>query len=240
MKISLASQLMSHSVASLMLHCVSTGQLPSDALSTAVFIKTVDQLFDSFNATKTFPENGKEIKTALSDISPHFQFWDRMENSISQWKFVRYRGGKPPSQKGWLSNIKAMRGLWQKIKNESSMHYLKTRNINQDALENMFGGIRGYCGSNTNPTSQQFIYSLRCHIINGLTNRSIQTTNCKRDHGELLTNLIHFFEDRSTGSEQRSDEVMHATVMNQGVQLEEIQMQTSCRFRQPMFMLLDT
>ncbi|KAK9736362.1 hypothetical protein QE152_g12622 [Popillia japonica] len=27
-------------------------------------------------------------------------FWDRMENSISQWKFAGYRGGKPPSQKG--------------------------------------------------------------------------------------------------------------------------------------------
>ncbi|GJQ88125.1 hypothetical protein Trydic_g13132 [Trypoxylus dichotomus] len=89
MKVSLAAQLMSHSVASLMLHCVSTGALPNDALATAVFIKTVDELFNSFNASKSFPENGKEIKTA--DTSPHLDFWEKMEKTIGGWQFVGYR-----------------------------------------------------------------------------------------------------------------------------------------------------
>lgn len=111
-----------------------------------------------------------------------------------EWRFIGYRGSKPPSQKGWLSNIKAMRCLWLHIRNISKMEYLKTRSINQDAIENMFGGIRGYCGSNTNPTSLQFVQCLKTHIINGLTNKGIQNTNCEIDNGELLTDLLTYLK----------------------------------------------
>ncbi|KAI4463237.1 transposase protein [Holotrichia oblita] len=54
-----------------LLHSVSKGELPNDALGTAMFIRAVDDLFDSFNGSTTFPQHGKELKIidgVLSDL----------------------------------------------------------------------------------------------------------------------------------------------------------------------------
>ena len=46
--------------------------------------------------------------------------------------------------------------------------YLETRNLNQDVLQYTFGAICLQCGSNNNPSVQQFVDTLQTVIINGL------------------------------------------------------------------------
>lgn len=77
--------------------------------------------------------------------------------------------------------------------------HLRPRSINQDALENAFGGIRSYCGDNDNPSASQFVSSLKTHIINGLTltNRSIHNTNSETDESELLSNFFSYLQSTS-------------------------------------------
>lgn len=94
----------------------------------------------------------------------------------------------PPSQKGWPSNIKAMKGLWNTLKNTPGFNYFKTRAINQDSIENI--GIRSYCGDNANPTTVQFITSFKTHIVNGMSNSALRCKNCEDDEGQLLSNLL--------------------------------------------------
>lgn len=51
---------------------------------------------------------------------------------------------------------------------EERFKYLETRNLNQDALENIFGAIHLHCGSNNNPSLGQFVCALKTVIISGL------------------------------------------------------------------------
>jgi hypothetical protein len=75
---------------------------------------------------------------------------------VNSWDFQRHtktgklKEGKPPSQIGWLTSIKAITSIWAEVKCKGLKH-LKPRYLNQDALENLFGQIRGGCGSGDNP-----------------------------------------------------------------------------------------
>ncbi|KAJ8970571.1 hypothetical protein NQ317_000782 [Molorchus minor] len=108
--------------------------------------------------------------------------------SPSQWK--------PPSQKGWLHNFKALPQLWKHLQS-LGVDALRTRALNQDALENLFGGIRSGCGCNENPTTSQFVSSPKTQVINGLANRGSKGTNCEEDDMVLLSSLRSFIESGS-------------------------------------------
>lgn len=71
---------------------------------------------------------------------------------------------------------------------------LRTRALNQDALENLFGAIRNGCGCNDNPTAVQFVASLKTQILNGLTNQGLAGSNCQEDNNFLLSNLLSFVD----------------------------------------------
>ena len=53
-----------------------------------------------------------------------------------------------PSQTGWLITIGSVQHVWSKVSEKHRFKFLETRNLNQDALENIFGAIRSHCGSN--------------------------------------------------------------------------------------------
>jgi hypothetical protein len=82
---------------------------------------------------------------------------------------------------------------------EAGFKYLETRSLNQDPLENTFGAIRSYCGSNDNPTVEQSVDALKTSIINDLAFRGLQGTNCE-DYGTTLLDDIHSFLRTSDAS----------------------------------------
>lgn len=68
---------------------------------------------------------------------------------------------------------------------------MSTRRLNQDPLENCFGCIRYSCGSNNNPTIQQFVSGVKTAIITNLRHTG-QRKNCEDDTATLSNNLATF------------------------------------------------
>jgi hypothetical protein len=98
----------------------------------------------------------------------------------------------PPSQTGCLISIAAVQHVWRRVNEKKNFTYLEIQNLNQDALENTFGAIRLHCGSNSDPTVEQFVGALKTVIINGLAYRGLRDCNYEDDGASLLDNLHSF------------------------------------------------
>ena len=112
------------------------GVVSGKHLPTAVFVKDVAQLFDSFNSVKR-AASGKPLLSPLSDNSPHIGHWTRASMGIKSWIFLK--DGKPafnkqtPSQNGWITTIGAVQHVWRTLKS-AGFDYLETRSLNQDSF----------------------------------------------------------------------------------------------------------
>jgi hypothetical protein len=168
---------------------------PSEYLMTAALVGKVDHLFDSFNCgTRVDPE--KILRCPLSDNIPHMDHWKKASMGIRSRIFLK--DGKPtllhhrPSQIGWLIDITAAQHVWRTVK-KAGFKCLHTQRLNQDPLENTFGAIHLYCGSNDNPNVGLFADALKTSIVNGLAFRGFCGTNCEDDGATLLDNLQSFW-----------------------------------------------
>lgn len=153
------------------------------------------------------PPEGKIFKCAVTEESGHIKYWKKAFKMVKQWKFLRrnkngsFNHSKPPSQIAWMVTLKSLQQIWKFLSEEKGFDSLKPRNLNQDSIENLFGSIRGGLGFNQNPTTIQFIGSLKTQILNGLINLG-SGGNCEADEGVLLSNLRTFLNLRnySTGN----------------------------------------
>jgi len=87
-------------------------------------------------------------------------------DKVKTWTFLNKESEPmqpPPSQTGWLITIDAVQHVWRKMSEEHKFKFLETRNLNQDALENIFSAIHLHCGSNNNPSVGQFVDALKSH-----------------------------------------------------------------------------
>ena len=187
------------------------GDARSEYLPTAFFIEEVDKLFDSFNSVKRGAA-GKPLRSPLSDNSPHIGHWTKASMGIKSWIFLK--DGKrafkklTPSQNGWITAIAAVQHVWRTLRS-AGFHYLETRSLNQDPLENTFGVIRLHCGSNNNPTVGQFVDALKTSIINGLVYKGLRNANCEGDDTELFDNLHSLLKESI--SSQPNPSTSHGT-----------------------------
>lgn len=115
MKVNLAAQILSRTVAAFLYILLSRGELEQRSIATATFVTQVDELFDSFNGTAKFPPDGKELKCCVKNDSAHIPYWKKAYEMVEKWRFLRRKNGliktsKPPSQIGWLTTINE---LWK-------------------------------------------------------------------------------------------------------------------------------
>lgn len=85
----------------------------------------------------------------------------------------------------------------------------RIRSLQQDALENLFGCIRGNCGSNTNPTCGQFVAGLKAAIISNLSHMGT-TGNCETDNNVIINNFDSFLSV-SQSAQEKKDSVVTAS-----------------------------
>lgn len=185
MKVKLASQVLSHSVAVAMHTYIDFNILPKEALVTADFIKKMNDLFDLLNSSnfekcQAFMGTEKQMK-CLQEAYVMFQNLQVKnhdgKNVTKQLKFIF----------GWKLTLKAVFALWEMLK-ERDYKYLFTRNLNQDCLENFFGQIRNCSGNAKNPTPIQFCRAFK-KIFALKYFDSSEGANCMDDVNDVLLSL---------------------------------------------------
>ncbi|XP_052747040.1 uncharacterized protein LOC112046793 [Bicyclus anynana] len=162
MKVKLAAQVLSHSVAAGIFAKVARNEISPEAVVTATLISKMDNIFDSLNADTPDLKRGKRYFTNITKKSEHLQLFHDMKTLFQNICFIGVRCA-PPSVNGWIRTIRAVERLWHNLQ-KLNINALATRRLNQDPLENLFGCIRGHCGSNPNPNVPQFIAGLKTSI----------------------------------------------------------------------------
>lgn len=108
MRVKLATQILSHSVAAGISLLTAIGNLPAEAANTADFIGQMDELFDSCNSCTL--SDKKEFRKAVQTDSKHTEMWTEKLKWINSWHFIK-DGNKrvtPPCKKGWKITINAV------------------------------------------------------------------------------------------------------------------------------------
>ena len=187
MRVKLATQVLSHTVAASLCMYASLGGLPSTAMGTAEFVLKFDSVFDCVNCSTL--HSTKKLKCPLNDISPNNEFMKEAINFITGLKV--FNGNEDVTSrikclKGWAVTLSAILAIWDHLSANHDFKYILTRRLNTDPLENFFGTIRqqGGGGNNDNPTPVQFVSAFRKLFFSSfLTSSAI---NCAADFDNLI------------------------------------------------------
>lgn len=185
MKVNLAAQILSATVAAALNTYIALGALPLSAVFTATFIEKLDKLFDMLNSykmtdTKQFnkPFVGSELQ--ISFLNEMYCFFDNTKvlqdngkDITNTMKFIN----------GWKLSIKAFLNLWELLK--SKYKFIYTRRLNQDCLENFFGSLRQQAGNARNPTPIQCIQGFKKLFCLNYFQHS-EGANCIEDFDKIL------------------------------------------------------
>jgi len=80
-------------------------------LATALFVKEVDDLFNSFSGVPCSPDRGKLLRCCLTSTAKHMEYWRSAAVKVKSWTLLNKESEPmhlPPSQTGWLIAIVAV------------------------------------------------------------------------------------------------------------------------------------
>ena len=115
MRVNLAAQVLSHSVAAGISFLVTCKELPEEAIHTAHFVEHFDNLFNTFNSRSL--RSSQKLGHAFNDSSGHAFLH---ESLIFLDKIKRLDGKELLCIQGWKININALLGLWHYLKSEKN------------------------------------------------------------------------------------------------------------------------
>ena len=192
MRVNLAAQVLSHSVAAGISTLQRLGHLHQEAKNTAEFVEMMDQLFNAFNSSTL--SSSRRFGQAFSNTSGHKQFledcFDYLDHlTLSNEKVV-------PCINGWKINIRSLFCLWDDLNQNQNFKFLLTNRLNQDCVENLFSIIRGKGGHRDNPDAREFRAAYRQVVFDQLLMPS-DGSNCKLDADSILLNLASFESSES-------------------------------------------
>ena len=184
MRVRLAAQVLSHSVAAGISTLCHLGTMDDEALATAEFVEMFDKLFNTFNSSSL--SSSSKLQHALSPGSEHFAFMD----DCLQWlRRVHPKGSrKLPCLAGWRSAIMCLKQLWDDLHTQHGIRFLMTNRLNQDCAENLFSVIRGKGGNRDNPDARCFRAALRQVMVERIMIPS-SNGNCQEDVDAFLFTL---------------------------------------------------
>lgn len=192
MKVNLAAQALSSSVADAMEYCSSVLKLKQfqGCEATVTFIRMFDHLFDILNSRNPFAKGYKSALRISNKVT-----WEPFLNEAHKY----IMGLKDASRKamtttrrktgfiGFLVAIQSIRQIFHDLVEapNAPLIYILAYKFSQDHLELFFGAVRSSGGFNNNPTAQQFTATYKRLLVRS----SIEGTNgnCeKRDPIEIL------------------------------------------------------
>ncbi|KAF0683086.1 Uncharacterized protein FWK35_00037708, partial [Aphis craccivora] len=103
----------------------------------------IDNLFDSANGNTSKPVTGKELRSAVTLNSVHWDFWRKALIVLQSMQYETKTKKVIPSVVNWIKTIKGLQVLCKRLLNDG-FKYVLLRNFNQDPIENFFGSIRSH------------------------------------------------------------------------------------------------
>ena len=185
MRVKLATQVLSHTVAASLCTYASLGGLPSTAMGTSEFLSKFDSVFDCVNCSTL--HSTKNLKCPLNDTSPNKKFMKEAIIFIKKLKVFNGNEevtGRIKCLKGWAITLSAILAIWDHLKANHAFKYILTRRLNTDPIENFFGTIRQQGGNNDNPTPVQFVSAFRKLFFSSFLTSS--AGNCAADFDDLI------------------------------------------------------
>ena len=192
MRVNLAAQVLSHSVAAGISTLQKFGKLHEDAKYTAEFVDFFDKLFNCFNSSSL--KSSQFLRNAVTNESDHLPFLQKAMAYLSELKLPNAK--TLPCITGWMISINSLLLLWQDLSSNHNYSSLMTNRLNQDCVENLFSIIRGKGGKRDNPDVREFRASYRQVVFDQLLLPS-PGSNCQLDPDEVLLDLtnISFVSD---------------------------------------------
>jgi len=224
MKVRLAAQVISSSVADSLKFCKSQnleGFKNCDA--TIEFLQRFDRLFDILNSRNPLAKNYK-APLKITNINRWKPFLDECKKYIMELKNAAGVQMTKTRRKtafiGFIMAIDSVNALFNRLvlQPNPSLKYLLTYKLSQDFLEMFFGCIRAKGGFNNNPTARQFVASYKRLLVHN----EIQTTtgNCLQlQHTPLLCiNNVQLSNDASVNNFDDCSDTPDVTALSQYVE----------------------
>lgn len=188
MKVKLAAQLFSSTVASALNTYMALDALPSASFATIRFTENIDRLFDLFNSSRV--SGSKDFNRPFKGSEAQIKFLGQMLHEFSNMKVLKNYTEDVTKKlnflTGWKVSINSLLGLHNNVKEKYSTLY--TRRINQDCLENFFGSLRQQSGNCRNPTAVQVNQGFKkLFCLNYF--QQPNNTNCIEDFDSVLTSV---------------------------------------------------
>ena len=166
MKVNLATQALSKSVADALEYCNIHLKIKTfeGCEATVKFIRIIDQLFDVLNARNPIGR-GKKVPLCSHNrnvwgpfIDEAFQYLLHLKESTLSGKYM-HKSKRKTGFVGFMTGIKSIRGIFDEYVSTdgSPLKYLLTYKMSQDHLELFFGAVRAAGRCNNNPTVQHFV-----------------------------------------------------------------------------------
>ena len=131
----------------------------------------------------------------LDNESNAADIWNKCINLFQSMRFIKRKAGDkeyPPALQNWIHTLKGFKILKSYLLDLGFAGF-RTRDFNQDPLENFFSLVRQHGGKNTNPTCSAFTGYYKSLLINLLFSNSGRQ-NCEADCSENLLNVKEIFE----------------------------------------------
>lgn len=235
MCVKLAAQTLSNSVADSMEFLKAECAQFEDVDGTVKYIRTINDIFDIMNSTKSSGATG--FKRPISS-STHREFFERFDEAIAYFQQLRIDGEdhsvlSSASSKaffGFHTCMISFKNLYGEYVESGRLTELITHRFSQDLIETLFSCIRAMHGFNDNPTAQQFeaaYRKLQIHndvVCSGKANcidkgikiltvssqRPVKRQNDEGDLVEIDTHLLEHFEDSLHASQYFDDAQNHS------------------------------
>lgn len=169
--------------------------IPEEGKNTANITSFFNKLMDAFNG-KVKKDESSAKRTILTDNSFHVSFFQEAIEKLGRLRYVSSTTKvplkkQPPSLINLKDTLRGFIALWKKLKT-LNFKSLKTKNINQDPLENFFSRIRN-SSSNNKPTCFQFIGLFKTLVVSNFNKIHSDGANCIDDESNFVLSWQNYF-----------------------------------------------
>lgn len=202
MKVKIAAQIFSHSMAVAADNLVARGEVPSECKNIIPFVLLIDNLFDSLNASSFSAPCGKKYRAAVKRNSPHHVIWQKSLELLKSIQFmVKKSDGTTfaksiPTVNNFIKTVEGFKSLWKLLSTKYGLDSMLTRNINQDPLENFFGSIRSLGARYVAPNCVGFEGAFKTLLLNNLSSNHSVNSNCEEDENKCLQSVSFLLQNK--------------------------------------------